>query len=157
MVLCVSVCAQPLVCGVLQLPDLPFNHWTRHLDKSDCSSTMGKGTVYIFPLMVYFFVFFFSIVYLSSKFQKKCTDVGLRFFCLENRYRNGSYFHDREEKMNYERCAAKYSQIEINVTLESPSVLYYCIFFLFVTFFLFLGTWYCSIYHIKTTNLWVIR
>lgn len=118
---------------------------------------MVKLIVYIFPLIVYFFIFFFSIVYVSSKFQKQCTDVGLRFFCLENRYRNQSYFFDKEEKINFERCIAKYSKIETDILLKPPFVLHYCIFILFVVFFLFMLSWYCSIYYIKIINLWLDR
>ena len=102
---------------------------------------------------MYFFVFFFSIVYLSARFQQKCTDVGLKFLCVRNRFGNGTYFHDRAEKRNLEYCVAKYSRLGMNVTLHPTILLYYSIFFIFVAFFLFVFSWYCSVYQIKRANI----
>lgn len=119
-------------------------------------SDMKKLIVYIIPLTVYYLLFFFVVSYLSSKFQKNCTNIGLKFFCIESKYRNGShYFHDREEKINMEKCFVAYSQTEKDAATitDPPTSMYMFVSFLFVTFCLFLLMWYFTIYRIKNTVL----
>lgn len=104
--------------------------------------------MYVFPMLTYYFIFFFSVVYLSAKIQRKCTDVGLKFFCVENRYKNGSIFEERKEKINFEHCIAKYSN-ESTLSIQIPITLYYCIFLSTIALFLFISMWYISICKIQ--------
>lgn len=110
------------------------------------SIIMNKLVVYAIPMMMYYSVFFLSIIFVSTKLQKQCTDVGLRLACAHNLYANGNYFHERIEKSTFEYCIARYSNTStVYSQISAPITLYSCLVLLVFMFVLFLLTWYCSV------------
>lgn len=110
---------------------------------------MWKFFLYALPISIYFFLFFFSIVYLSAKWQRSCIDIGLKFLCVENRDRNGTVFYDKNETLKYELCIAAFMDDKRNITYFPSSTFFYFTGSIFLSFFIFVFSWYFGVRKIK--------